>query len=187
MAKKQQQLAQDPTFAALQVVHEALAGLTVDQRAKVLASVTTLLDVPSLSVSSGTDHEAQSVQPSARVGAARPTGLIELIKDRKPSTNIGKITLFAYYREKHEGQSRFAPEDLKAYFGKALESPPALYRRDFRSAVRKGWLHSDGADSYITSKGIEEVESSFRDERKHDSKAAKKKAGSAKARRKKKA
>jgi len=48
--------------------------------------------------------------------------------------------------------------------------------------VKKGWIHSDGADSYITSKGIEEVESGFPDERKHNSKVPKKKRGSAKSR-----
>jgi hypothetical protein len=165
----------DPTFAALQTVHEALRRLRADQRGKVLTSVTTLLEIAAEPiVPSERIPEQQHTPQPPRAAAARPTGLSELMKERKPATNAGKITLFAYYREKHEGHSRFSRDDLEAYFSKAHETPPSLYNRDFVSAVRKGWLHEDGADSYITSKGIEEVESGFPNERKWSMKAAKK-------------
>lgn len=170
MTKKQREVSSDSAFSALQVVHNALAPLTSDERAKVLTSVMTLLEIQPQAVKR-TSPEASSTRPEAPVALTRPVGLVELMKDRKPTTNIGKITLFAYYREKHEGRSRFSPEDLKTYFGKAHEAPPALYGRDFKSAVRKGWLHEDGADSYITSKGIEEVEGGFPDERRRAGKA----------------
>jgi len=174
LPKKVDAPAKDPTFDALKTVHEALRPLNAEQREKVLTSVSTLLEITSKpSISLGIPDRQQGVQPS-RVAVARPMGLSELMKERRPATNAGKITLFAYYSEKHEGQSRFSREDLEAYFGKAHVTPPTLYNRDFVNAVRKGWLHEDGADSYITSKGIEEVESGFPDERKWSTKGSKK-------------
>lgn len=167
VAKRQDSREGDPTFSALQTVHKALSPLSSDQREKVLASVTTLLEIPSkLAIALDRTSDQHISQQAPRAGLARPTGLVELIKERRPATNAGKITLFAYYREKQEGHSRFSREDLEAYFSKAHEPPPSFYSRDFLSAVRKGWLHEDGADSYITSKGIEEVEGGFPDERK---------------------
>jgi len=64
--------------------------------------------------------------------------LVELITDKQPGTNAQRIALFAYYREKSEGMSRFGRDDLKGYFGKAKQPPSANYDRDFVEAVRKG-------------------------------------------------
>jgi hypothetical protein len=33
------------------------------------------------------------------------------------------------------------------------EAPPANFDRDFVEAVKRGWIHEDGDNSYITSKG----------------------------------
>lgn len=63
--------------------------------------------------------------------------------------------------------ARFNRSDLKDYFGKAKEQPPMNYDRDFVEAAKKGWIHEDADDSYITSKGIEAVESGFTGERKY--------------------
>jgi hypothetical protein len=41
------------------------------------------------------------------------------------------------------------------------EHPPRNYDRDFVEVVRRGWIHEDDGNSYITSKGIEAVESGF--------------------------
>jgi hypothetical protein len=43
----------------------------------------------------------------------------------------------------------------------AKEPPPKNYPRDFNETVRRGWIHEDGTESYITSKGIEAVEAGF--------------------------
>ena len=91
----------------------------------------------------------------------RPLSLVELMQDKQPHTSAQKITLFAYYREKHEGVSRFARENLRDYFSKAKEKPPANFDRDFVDAVKKGWLHEDNSESYVTTKGIEAVELGF--------------------------
>ena len=92
---------------------------------------------------------------------------VELIQEKKPKTNAERITLFAYYREMYEKLPRFSRSDLETYFGKAKEKPSGNYGRDFVEAIKKGWLHEDGSDSYITSKGVEAVESGFPEERPH--------------------
>jgi hypothetical protein len=152
----------DATFAALQAVHEALRPLSAEDRARVLDSVVTLLDVATPSSPLQRQTAPSLVTP---VPGRRPS-VVEILSDRKPVTIPGKIVLFAYYREKYEGLSRFARDDLVAYFGKAKETPPTHFGREFDKAVKKGWLHEEGADSYITSRGIEEVESGFPSERK---------------------
>jgi len=90
---------------------------------------------------------------------------VELIQEKQPKTNAEKITLFAYYRETYEALPRFARSDLETYFGKAKEKPSGNYGRDFVEAIKKGWIHEDGSDSYITSKGVEAVEGGFPEER----------------------
>ena len=43
----------------------------------------------------------------------------------------------------------------------ARQEPPSNYGRDFVEAIKRGWIHEDGENSYITTKGIEAVESGF--------------------------
>ncbi|HMF45709.1 MAG TPA: hypothetical protein VKE29_03470 [Candidatus Udaeobacter sp.] len=86
---------------------------------------------------------------------------VELIQQKQPTTNAQKIALFAYYREKVEGLARFSRGDLESYFAKAKQPPPGNYGRDFQQAVSLGWIYEDGADSYLTTKGLEAVEAGF--------------------------
>lgn len=167
---------QDPEIEALQSVHAALKPLSADERTRVLMSVYALLGINGPSAGSIPSAVLRSVmppgpdmQPLATGGRsqARPLSIIELIQEKSPGTNAQRIALFAYYRDKHEGISRFARDELKTYFAKAKEQPPTNYDRDFVEAVKKGWIHEDGADSYVTSKGIEIVESGFDGERKY--------------------
>jgi len=50
---------------------------------------------------------------------------------------------------------------LHSYFSKAREKPPANFDRDFVEAVKRGWIHEEDSESYLTSKGIEAIESGF--------------------------
>jgi hypothetical protein len=148
----------DPIITALELVHNALKPLDPDQRKKVLAGVFQLLEISDSPLIMTTKQRPNSLSMPQ---SARPLSLNELIQDKRPKTNSQFIVLYAYYREKMEGLSRFSRNDLKDYFGKAKEKPPTNYDRDFVDAVKKGWLHEDASDSYITSRGIEAVESSF--------------------------
>jgi hypothetical protein len=165
----------DVEIEALEAVHAALKPLTPDQRAKVLASVFALLGIQREGLA-GTDTPAASVarppasSPTPELQprpSGRPLSLNELLRGKPPGTSAQRITLFAYYRDKHEGIQRFGRNELRAYFAKAKEQPPRNYDRDFVEAVKRGWIHEDGDDSYITSKGIEIVESGFAGERKY--------------------
>jgi hypothetical protein len=93
--------------------------------------------------------------------------LNELINEKKPGTSAQFIALFAYYRERYEGLPRFSRNDIESYFSRAKEKPPKNYDRDFVESVKKGWIHEDADDSYLTSKGTEVVESGFAGERKY--------------------
>jgi len=177
----------DPEVAAVQVVYTALKGLDSDDaRRKVLSSVLALLGITdstsTASVSAPT--RGRSEAPLATTG--RPVSLIELMQEKQPGTNGQRIAVFAYHREKNEGIQRFSRDDLKPYFAKAKLPPSGNYDRDFVEAVRKGWIHEDGSDSYLTSKGVEAVESGFQGERKYTKPtgaAARSRRGSGKGRR----
>lgn len=158
----------DSIISAVASVHAALKDLDGADRARVLASVRVLLGVPDeqsvTQQSAPPDLDTDVTDSPPRSG--RRLSVIELIQEKSPSTNAQKIALFAYYRDKVEGKPRFARDDLKRYFATAHESPPSNYDRDFVSAVVNGWIHEEGSDSYITSKGIEVVEAGFVGERK---------------------
>lgn len=159
----------DPVISAVASVHAALKDLSSDDRGRVLASVQALLGLASnTTVQSNVGDAGGASDASVEVALkpARRLSLIELMQEKNPSTNAQKIALFAYYRDKYEGNPRFGRDDLRVYFGTAKESPPSNYDRDFVNAVRSGWVHEDGDDSYVTSKGIEVVESGFVGERK---------------------
>lgn len=149
---------------AVQAVFEALEAFDEAARQRILTSAVSLLggglpttrpQVPSV----GQQREAGSL-PS-RPSADRPLSPVELIQDKQPATNAQRITLFAYYRERVEGLSRFGKDDLKPYFAKAKQPPPQNFDRDYRQAVQLGWIYDDGTDSYLTSKGLEAVEAGF--------------------------
>jgi len=146
---------------AVQAVFDALEPFDDGARSRILQSATSLLGggfVPPAPVGGG---GAPSQAPASRAHADRPLSPVELIDQKKPATHPQRIVLFAYYRERAEGLNRFAKDDLKPYFAKAKLPPPQNYDRDFRQTVKLGWIYEDGADSYLTSKGLEAVEAGF--------------------------
>ncbi len=166
----------DPEIEALESVHAALKPLAAEERSRVLASVYALLGIRGQDPTPAAPLPSQPAAPPTTDASAasisarshtRPLSINELVQQRSPSTSAQRIALFAYYRDKHESIPRFTRDDLKGYFAKAKEQPPTNYDRDFVEAVKKGWIHEDGAESYVTSKGIEAVESGFAGGRKY--------------------
>jgi hypothetical protein len=174
---------------AVQSVFEALEPLDAENRQRVIASALSLLGMTPSTTTAAATASAASARPAADLRdqtaesrpAARAKSPVELIKEKNPATNAQLIALFAYHREKVEGESRFSKGDLKSYFSKAKEPAPANYDRDFSVAVREGWIHEDGAESYLTSKGIEAVEAGFGGKRRANSARGAKKTGRKKA------
>ena len=154
----------DPLIAAVETVHAALKDLDSTDVRRVLASVGALLQVPLATQTDRPTITKERVSESNDAMArpsARPLSIVELLQEKEPSTGAERIALFAYYREKYEGLNRFSRGDLQPCFAKAHLKPPANYNRDFVAAVKKGWLHEDNGESYITTKGIEAVEAGF--------------------------
>jgi hypothetical protein len=159
-------LKKDKILTALESVHTALRPLTAQERQRVLASVHALLETSTTrkadtKLDAASDMAASGPTNPPPLSSARPLAIRELIQDKKPSSNPELITLFAYYREKHENRATFSRDDLEKYYSASRENPPKNYDRDFVNAVKRGWIHEDDANSYITSKGIEAVESGF--------------------------
>ena len=122
-----------------------------------------LLEIPPKVASAPPKGSHVSAPPVSGVSPvpARPVAIRELINEKKPKTHSQFITLFAYYREKYQNQPNFSRDTLEQYYSLSRENSPANYDRDFVNAVKEGWIHEDGENSYLTSKGIEAVESGF--------------------------
>ncbi len=162
----------DPTIVAIEAVYAALKDLDSTTRKRVLSSALALLGVEG----PGVLNPPQTPQSTNResIQSLRPIGLAELMSEKRPGTNSQRIAVFAYFREKAEGHPRFSRGDLEAYFAKAKVPPAGNYARDFAEVVRAGWIHEDGAESYLTTKGIEAVDSGFEGERKYSTSKKKK-------------
>jgi hypothetical protein len=159
----------DGQVKAFEEIYRALKPLDDAARQRVVASVFALLGTAAVEwiTPIAPPLSRPDVPERAETPGARPKAIVELLSEKEPGTNAQRIALFAYHREKHEGVPRFERSDLKGYFAKARLSPPTNFDRDFVEAVRKGWIHEDGSESYVTSKGIESVESGFGGERKY--------------------
>jgi hypothetical protein len=160
---------------AVQAIYAALEPLDEETRKRVVASALSLLGMEEPRGTVGHARSTERQTHSESKVPARVKSPVELIQEKNPATNSQRIALFAYHRERYEGDSRFSRADLKSYFGKAKEPPPANYDRDFAAAVRQGWIHEDGAESYLTSKGLEAVEAGFGGKARPRGRAAKKK------------
>ncbi len=163
-----------PEIDAVEVIYAALLPLNAELRKKVLKSVYALLDTsePEQASQEALRQESDAVvvagtQKPPVHHAGWPVSIVELMRDKQPGTNAQRIALFAYYREKHEGVPRFGREDLEPISPRRRSRSPTNYDRDFVEAVKKGWIHEDSHESYITSRGIETVEAGFAGERKY--------------------
>lgn len=147
---------------AVQAVFSALEPFDDDARQRIISSAASLLGTRAPILGHAAHSSQAHSPPLARPAVSeRPLSPVELIQEKKPATNAQRLALFAYYRERVEGLSRFDKDDLKPYFAKAKQPPPQNYDRDFRQAVKLGWIYEDGEDSYLTSKGLELVEAGF--------------------------
>lgn len=148
-------------FEAAKAIYDTLFPLDEETRKRVLSSALSLLGIGAPTPLTTDTAQRQILTTSSAASSLRPMSPVELVQEKKPSTNAQRIAVFAYFREKFEGNSRFARADLKAYFSKARVPPPQNFDRDFIAAVGLGYIYEDGNDSYLTSKGLEAVEAGF--------------------------
>lgn len=157
----------DGVIVAIESVYDALKDLDAASRQRVLSSAFALLGVESPKGQVASQAPTHAPLSLGTTQSARPIGLVELMNEKRPGTNAQRIAVFAYYRERTESKSRFSRSDLESYFATAKVPPARNYSRDFGEAVRAGWIHEDGAESYLTTKGIEAVENGFEGQRKY--------------------
>jgi hypothetical protein len=161
-------------FDAAKTIYEALETLDTQTRQRVLTSALSLLgmsvpDAPTSMVAplgaapapAGYPLTPPVQTPSQQSPPAATVSLENLMKEKAPATNAQRLAVFAYYREKREGLHRFARRDLEEYFARARLRPAENFDRDFKKATQLGYIHEDGAESYLTSKGVEAVEAGF--------------------------
>lgn len=148
--------------AAISVVN-TLQALVPEERARVLNSAAALFGI-SLAARKAESTSVESKEGAA-VGGDIPPGkrisIVELLQDKSPATNTQRIATFAYYHEKFEGTEYFSKADMSPYFAKAKLPKPGNFDRDYAGAIREGWIHDDGASSYLTQKGEAAVVAGF--------------------------
>lgn len=157
--------------AAIKVMN-AIQPLSSEERVRVLLSAAALYGVslqslpsiitPAHSVSSAESLGGVSAATSSVASTGKRLSIVEFLQQREAATNSQRIACFAYYREKVEGFGNFSKSDLADYFPLAkLPAPGNNYGRDYNNAVKAGWIHDEGAKSYLTQKGEGAVDSGF--------------------------
>jgi hypothetical protein len=114
----------DDLLTATQTIFTALKDLEPELQQRVLSSVLSLLGISPRETTSGTPSAAEASRPPP-TSSSRPLSPVELLQQKNPATNAQRIAIFAYYRDKSEGQSRFARADLK-HLSQPLASPLQL-------------------------------------------------------------
>jgi hypothetical protein len=172
---------QKVTEAATSVMN-ALQSLSPEDRSRVLHASAALFGIAIGDVSQTTGDRVDKPEASEKNPAAAGHGatgkrqsIVEFLNDRQAATNDQRIACFAHYREHVEGKGQhFSKSDLESYFGTAKLSKPGNYDRDFRKAVQAGWIHEEGANSYLTQGGEDAVKAGFGGKGKPRGAAAKK-------------
>lgn len=91
----------------------------------------------------------------------------ELLAEKKPSDDLQKTALFAYYQEKYEGQEFFNSEEVRNCFIKSKSTKPSNINDKINQCIKKEWIseHAGKKDGkkafYLTNTGISIVESGF--------------------------
>jgi hypothetical protein len=159
--------AETKVTAAATAVMTALEPLSAEERARVLYSAAALHGI-SLSPRSGGSAGPGPPEVSEGghelvedAGKGKRLSIVEFLRQKEPVTNSQRIAAFAFYREHVEKKGNFARGDLEHYFALAKLAKPGNYDRDFAGAVREGWVHEDGSESYLTQGGERVVREGF--------------------------
>lgn len=151
---------------AANAVMKALADLSSEERQRVLESSAALYglagNLRTPAPGQRSSDTAAGAQGSAEGSSGKQLSIVEFLKQKEPATNCQRIACFAYYREHIEKIPRFSRADLSVYFASAkLPAPDKNYARDFGKTVAEGWIHEDGANSYLTQGGEDAVVAGF--------------------------
>lgn len=166
------------TLAAMEVM-KALQPLSAEEKARVLRSAAALHEIPwGRSSAAGSPDRVDPTGKAARAeeepaqdqedepgtrekNQGKRLSIVEFLGNKAAATNPQRIAVFASYHERVVGKDKFSRDDLEKYFAAAKLAKPQNYVRDFSKAVAEGWIHEDGADSYLTQAGERAVDAGF--------------------------
>jgi len=95
----------------------------------------------------------------------------EFTSEKKPSDDLQRTVIFAYFLEKHEGQEYFNAVTIQNCFLRSKHKIPANINDKINQCIKKGWIseHPQKKDDkkvfYITNKGVAAVENNFQQEK----------------------
>jgi hypothetical protein len=122
--------------------------------------VSLLQAVPRESLLAPTEAPAEGAEPSAVVGQL---GLVEFYQKCKPSSQHGRVTVFAYYRKQYAATPVLDASDAERMYNEVGEKLPNAGAA-LSNAARKdrGWLKRLGKGRYeISSAGENWVKTTF--------------------------
>jgi hypothetical protein len=141
----------------VQLVYGALEPFDDQARRRIVESAASLLGIRLGPI--GSEPPARGVQPP--VTHLTPSQAPAAASRRVHSHQSNSFKKSSRRPTHRRSRSRFSRSDLEGYFAKARQPPPGNFNRDFQTAVNLGWIHEDGDDSYLTTKGLEAVEAGF--------------------------
>lgn len=143
------------------IVMKTMDPLNDEDKQRVLTSIAALFNLH-LPNTKKNDTENAGNDSSEQVRNDRKkTSLVEILKEKVPATNLQRIAVFAYFKEKYEGKDRFTKSEILPMFAAAKLPKPGNFDRDFSTVIKEGWIHEDGSECYLTATGEEVVESGF--------------------------
>lgn len=92
---------------------------------------------------STTDGDEQNSVDTTRISVKNNESIAEYLNRHAPRQIPEKIAIFAAYLREHNKKTNFHPNEVKVMFREAGESYPGNFARDFRIAVKRGWLAQD--------------------------------------------
>ncbi len=105
-----------------------------------------------------------SQQESLEKTGGSKESVVEYISRYAPRRNPDKILTLARYLKDSQEKDSFHPYEIKNLFRDAAEILPANFVRDFRWAVRNGWIapdHKKKGNYYVTTTGSKVLNEGF--------------------------
>lgn len=95
------------------------------------------------------------------------TSVVEFLREKKPTTAVDKVLVFAAYHENTSGVDIFNTEDILSLWRQAKEAPPANINDLINKNIKKGFVAEEKVEKgqkkswYVTSSGTEIVNKNF--------------------------
>ena len=112
---------------------------------------------------------AQKAQTGSKVEKKISIG--EFLAEKKPSDDVQRTAVFAYFLDKYEEQENFNSGDILNCFVKSRSKKPANVNDKINHCIKNGWVSehtqkkNDKKSFYLTQAGTIAVENDFKEEK----------------------